>query len=171
MQVILLQRVEKLGKMGDLKSVKPGYFRNFLFPKKMAALATAENIEKFDKEKVVLEQLNLKHKEEAELAAKTIDGLMVVVIRQAGESGHLYGSVTSRDVAEEIQKSFSHITRQQVQIDHPIKTIGIHRVRVILHPEVHVTVSVNVAKSEDEAKSQTTAMEEAVVESKAERIE
>lgn len=171
MQVILRQRIEKLGKMGDIKSVKPGYFRNFLFPRKLADLATSENIAKFDQEKVVLEQLNTKHKDEAEVAAKALDGLMVVIIRQAGESGHLYGSVNTRDIAEEVQKSFSQVTRQQIHIHHPIKTIGIHIVRVNLHPEVSVNVSVNVAKSEDEASAQTSAMEDAMVDSKAERVE
>ena len=171
MQVILRQRIEKLGKMGDIKSVKPGYFRNFLFPRKLADLATSENIAKFEQEKVVLEQLNTKHKDEAEIAAKALDGLMVVIVRQAGESGHLYGSVNSRDVAEEVQKSFSHVTRQQIQIDNPIKTIGVHMVRVNLHPEVSVNVAVNVAKSEDEASAQAASMEEALADSKAERVE
>lgn len=164
MQIILRQRIEKLGKMGDIKSVKPGYFRNFLFPRKLADLATAENIQKFEQEKVNLEQLNTKHKDEAEIAAKAIDGLMVVIIRQAGESGHLYGSVNSRDVAEEVQKSFSHVTRQQIQIAHPIKTIGIHSARVTLHPEVSVNVIVNVAKSEDEATAQAAELETAKAE-------
>jgi large subunit ribosomal protein L9 len=152
MQVILLQRVEKLGKLGEVVNVRPGYARNFLLPKKVALRATKENITHFEKEKENLETLNLKHKEEAEVLAKRLEGKMVILIRQASEGGHLYGSVSSRDIADVLKQE--HITKNNVKIDHPIKTIGIHGVRVQLHPEVSIMIGVNVAMSEDEAKMQ-----------------
>lgn len=152
MQVILLQRVEKLGKLGEVVTVKPGYARNFLLPKKVALRATKENISHFEKEKANLEALNVKHKDEAEILAKRLEGKMVTLIRQASEAGHLYGSVSSRDIADSLKNE--HVTKNNVKIDHPIKTIGIHAVRVQLHPEVSLTLGVNVAMSEDEAKAQ-----------------
>jgi large subunit ribosomal protein L9 len=157
MQVILLQRIEKLGKLGEVVNVRPGYARNFLLPKKVALRATKENIVHFEKEKAALETLNLKHKEEAELLAKRLAGSMVVLIRQASESGQLYGSVTARDIADGLKQE--HVTKNHVKIEAPIKTIGIHAVRVLLHPEVSLTVGVNVAMSEDEAKAQAKAIE------------
>ena len=158
MEVILLQRVEKLGKMGDVVNVRPGYARNFLLPKKVALRATKENLTHFEKERGALEKLNLKHKEEAEVMAKRLEGKMITLIRQASEGGQLYGSVTARDIAEAFKKD--QISKNLVKIDHPIKTIGIHAVRLQLHPEVFVSVGVNVAMSEDEAKVQAKSMEQ-----------
>lgn len=158
MEVILLQRIEKLGKMGEIVNVRPGYARNFLLPKKVALRATKENIEHFSKEKDALEAVNLKHKEEAESIAQTLEGTSVTLIRQASESGQLYGSVSSRDIAEACGQD--HVTKSNVRISHPIKTVGIHGVRVQLHPEVFVTLSVNVAKSEDEANAQAETLEQ-----------
>lgn len=158
MEVILLQRVEKLGKMGDVVNVRPGFARNFLLPKKVALRATKENIDHFSKEKEALENLNQKHKKEAETLAKRFEGTTVTLIRQASEGGQLYGSVSARDIAEACQQE--HVTKSNVRIDHPIKTLGIHAVRVQLHPEVYVTISVNVAMSEDEAKAQEQTLEQ-----------
>ncbi len=157
MEVILLQRIEKLGKMGDVVKVRPGYARNFLLPKKVALRATKENISHFEKEKENLEKLNLKHKEEAETLGKRLEGTTVTLIRQASEGGQLYGSVSARDIAEGLKRE--HVTKSNVRIDHPIKTIGIHVVRVQLHPEVTLTLTVNVAMSEDEAKAQAKTVE------------
>lgn len=152
MELILLQRVEKLGKMGDIVSVRPGYARNFLLPKKVALRATKENISHFEKEKEALEKINLKHKDEAEVLAKRLEGTIVVLIRQASEGGQLYGSVSARDIADALKQE--HVTKHNVKISLPIKTIGIHTVRVQLHPEVTINLSVNIAMSEDEAKAQ-----------------
>src|SRR3990167_4453024 len=127
MEVILLERIEKLGKMGDVVNVRTGYARNFLLPKKVALRATKENIAHFEQEKGALETLNLKHKEEAEVLAKRLEGTMVVLIRQASEGGQLYGSVSARDIAEALKQE--HVTKNHIKIDHPIKTIGIHGVR------------------------------------------
>lgn len=161
MQVILLQRVEKLGKLGEVVDVRPGYARNCLLPKKLALRATPNNIAHFEKEKEVHLQLNLKHKEEAEVLAKRLEGAMVTLIRQASEAGNLYGSVTVRDISEGLKEST--VTKNHVKIDTPIKTIGIHGIRVQLHPEVFITIKVNVAMSEDEAKAQAKAAEPAVM--------
>lgn len=166
MEVILLQRVEKLGKMGDVVKVRPGFARNFLLPKKVALRATKENIEHFGKEKDALEAVNLKHKNEAEALAKRIEGTTVTLIRQASEGGQLYGSVSARDIAEVCKQE--HITKSNVRIDHPIKTLGIHAVRVQLHPEVSVILSVNVAMSEDEAKAQAETLEQVMAGSEGE---
>ncbi|MBS0271731.1 MAG: 50S ribosomal protein L9 [Proteobacteria bacterium] len=152
MELILLQRVEKLGKLGDIVNVRPGYARNFLLPKKIALRATKENISHFEKEKEALEKVNLKHKDEAEVLAKRLEGTMVVLIRQASEGGQLYGSVSARDIADALKQE--HVTKHNVKINLPIKTIGIHTVRVQLHPEVAINLSVNIAMSEDEAKAQ-----------------
>lgn len=157
MQVILLQRVEKLGPMGAVVDVRPGYARNFLLPKKVALRATKENISHFEAQKETLENLNIKHKEEAEILAGQLEGAMAILIRQASESGQLYGSVSSRDIADALKKD--HITKNNVKIDHPIKTIGIHTVRLQLHPEVSVMIKVNAAMSEDEAKAQAKTFE------------
>lgn len=155
MQVILLQRIEKLGKLGEIVNVRPGYARNFLLPKKVALRATQENITHFEKEKAVLEKLNLQHKDEAEKLGKRLEGSMVALIRQASEGGQLYGSVSARDIADALKQE--HVTKTNIKIDSPIKTIGIHTVRVQLHPEVFITIGVNIAMSEDEAKAQANA--------------
>jgi large subunit ribosomal protein L9 len=154
-ELILLQRVDQLGQMGDIVKVKPGFARNYLLPQKKALRATAENRAYFDQQKHQLEAQNLRRKEEAERVAERVTGLSVVIIRQAGESGSLYGSVSSRDVAEACVASGLTIDRSQVVLNHPIKTLGLTPVRVVLHPEVSITVSVNVARSPEEAERQT----------------
>ncbi len=154
MDVILMERMEKLGQMGDVVSVKPGYARNYLLPQKKAMRATAANRLAFDAQRVQLEAVNLERRTEAEGVAKKIDGLFVILLRQAGEAGQLYGSVNARDVAEKVTDAGVTIERHQVQLDRPIKAIGLHKVRVELHPEVSVSVTVNVARSQEEAELQ-----------------
>ncbi|WP_417821781.1 50S ribosomal protein L9 [Terasakiella sp.] len=151
MQVILLERVEKLGQMGDLVTVKPGYARNYLLPQKKAMRASDENVKFFEAQKVQLEAANLKAKEEAEAVASKLDGLKVAVIRQAGDMGQLYGSVSTRDIATAVSAAGFTISRQQVTLDRALKTIGLHDVTVRLHPEVVVTVVANIARTEEEA--------------------
>ena len=151
MEVILLERVRKLGFMGDVVTVKPGFARHFLLPKGKALRATKENLSFFEKQKKQYEANNLKLKSEAESLAKKMTGAKLVLIRHAGESGHLYGSVASRDIVEAVEKAGFSIDRSQVTLDHPIKDLGIHSVSIALHPEVEVEVSLNVAKSEEEA--------------------
>jgi large subunit ribosomal protein L9 len=151
MQVILLERIEKLGQMGDVVRVKPGYARNFLLPQKKALRATEANFAYFETQRVELEAANLKRRQEAEDIARRMEGLTLVIIRQAGETGHLYGSVTARDVAEAISEAGFHVERNQVQMAHPIKILGIHSEKVALHPEVVVEVTLNVAPSEEAA--------------------
>lgn len=154
MQVILLERVEKLGQMGQMVDVKPGYARNFLLPKKKALRATKANIAYFDQQKAILEANNLKRRSEAEVVAQQMKNVSVALIRQASETGILYGSVRGRDVAELLIEAGYKIDRNQVAIITPIKELGLHAVRVVLHPEVSVDVTVNVAQSEEEAKVQ-----------------
>jgi large subunit ribosomal protein L9 len=153
-ELILLQRVPKLGQMGERVKVKPGYARNFLLPQKKALRATKENAARFEHERVVLEAQNLKRREEAERVAERVHGLTVTLIRQAGDSGSLYGSVSSRDIAEGATAGGLQIDRIQVELDHPIKTLGVRPVRVVLHPEVVIHVTVNVARSAEEAEKQ-----------------
>src|SRR6202042_3399771 len=154
MNVILLQRVEKLGQMGDVVKVKPGFARNYLLPQKKALRASKENLARFEQERVQLEAQNVKRREEAERVAERVGGLTVVIIRQAGESGSLYGSVSSRDIADACTEAGLPVTRQQVVLEHPIKTLGLVGVRVVLHPEVTLPVTVNVARSAEEAEKQ-----------------
>ena len=154
MQVILLERVEKLGQMGDVVNVKNGYARNFLLPQKKALRATESNKERFEKERAQLEARNLERRKEAESVGEKLDGQSFVILRQASESGQLYGSVTTRDIAEIITQGGFSIERSQVNLDHPIKTISIHATRLILHPEVSVTVQINVARTAEEAERQ-----------------
>jgi large subunit ribosomal protein L9 len=154
MELILLQRVEKLGQMGEKVKVKPGYARNFLLPQKKAIRASKGNLERFETERAQLEAQNIKRREEAERVAERVGGLTVTIIRQAGESGSLYGSVTARDVADAATAAGLGITRQQVVLGHPIKTLGLAKVRVVLHPEVSMPVTVNVARSPEEAEKQ-----------------
>lgn len=151
MEVILLQRVEKLGHIGEVVNVKPGFARNYLLPQKKALRATDENKKRFEAQRAQIEANNLKLKEEAQKIAGKVDGLKVVLIRQASETGILFGSVSTRDIAEGVTKAGFTVERRQVVLDKPIKTLGLHPVRVALHPEVIVTVTANVAKSEDEA--------------------
>ena len=154
MDVILLERVEKLGQMGDVVSVKPGYARNYLLPLHKALRATKHNLEVFEGRRSQLETDNLQRKSEAESVAKKVDGLTVPVIRAAGESGQLYGSVTARDIAEAIIAAGVTVTRQQVILDRALKTLGLEEIKVILHPEVSASVVVNIARSQDEAEQQ-----------------
>ena len=154
MQIILLERVEKLGQMGDLVNVKPGYARNFLLPQGKALRANKVNLEKFDAEKSQREADNLTLRSEAEAEAKKMDGVAVSMVRAASEMGQLFGSVTSRDISEGVTEAGFTIERSQVVMDKSIKTLGLHTIRVRLHPEVSVDVVVNVARSLDEAQTQ-----------------
>lgn len=154
MQVILLERVAKLGQMGDIVTVKDGFARNFLLPMKKALRATETNKAAFEAERAVLEAENLKRKEEAEKVAKELTTVKVAMIRAAGESGQLYGSVTSRDIAESVSEAGVKVGRSQVVLDRAIKTLGLHDVVIQLHPEVTETVVVNIARSADEAETQ-----------------
>lgn len=151
MQIILLQRVEKLGQMGDVVEVKNGYARNFLLPQKKALRASKANIEFFKNQKVHLEAENLKRREEAESIAKKMSGVSITVIRQASETGHLYGSVRNADIADKLKSDGYGIARNQVQLDTPIKNLGAHKARVVLHPEVSIHIDVVVSRSEEEA--------------------
>jgi large subunit ribosomal protein L9 len=154
MEVILLERIEKLGQMGDVVNVRAGYARNFLLPQKKALRATEENKKQFEARRAQLEATNLEHRTEAEKLGEKLNGLTVVIVRQAGDAGQLYGSVNARDIAIAVSKSGITITRQQVGLQNPIKALGLYPVRIMLHPEVAVTVTANVARSEEEAKVQ-----------------
>jgi large subunit ribosomal protein L9 len=153
-EVILLQRVEHLGQMGELVKVKPGYARNFLLPQKKAIRANKDNLAKFEAQRVQLEALNIKRRDEAERLAERVGGLSVVIIRQAGESGSLYGSVSPRDISDGCTAGGLTVNRSQVVLAHPIKMLGLTTVRVVLHPEVSLPVVVNVARSVEEAERQ-----------------
>ena len=153
-ELVLLQRVEKLGQMGDIVKVKPGYARNFLLPQKKALRASKDNLARFEEQKAHLVALNLKRKEEAERLAERVGGLSVIIIRQAGESGSLYGSVSPRDIADGCEAGGLTISRSQVIQEHPIKMLGLSKVRISLHPEVSMMVTVNVARSTEEAERQ-----------------
>ena len=151
MQVILLERVEKLGQMGDEVRVKDGFARNFLLPKKKALRATKANREYFQGRKAELEANNLRLRGEAEKVGQKLSGKSFVLIRQAGDRGQLYGSVTPRDVADAMEKAGYKVDRHQVNISQAIKAIGLFTIPIVLHPEVKVNITVNVARSEDEA--------------------
>ena len=154
MEVILLERIGKLGQMGDVVNVKDGYARNFLLPQGKALRATKLNMKRFENERAQLEARNLELKNEAEAVAEKVDGRSFIIIRQAGETGQLYGSVASRDIAAVITEGGCTIEKGQVLLDKPIKILGVHDVRLALHPEVEAKVSVNVARSEEEAELQ-----------------
>ena len=154
MQIILLERVEKLGQMGDLVTVKPGFARNFLLPQGKALRANKANMERFESEKSQREADNLKLKSEAEAEAKKMDGLAVSMVRAASEMGQLFGSVTSRDISDAVTEAGFTISRSQVIMEKSIKALGLTDTRIRLHPEVTVTVIVNVARSLDEAETQ-----------------
>ncbi len=154
MQIILLERVEKLGQMGDLVNVKPGYARNYLLPQGKALRANKANLERFESEKAQREADNLSRRGEAEAEATRMSGLAVSMVRAASEMGQLFGSVTSRDIAEGVTEAGFTIQRGQVIMNKSIKTLGLHDIRVRLHPEVSITVVVNVARSLDEAETQ-----------------
>lgn len=154
MEIILLERIGKLGQMGDVVNVKDGYARNFLLPQGKALRATKNNMERFEKERAQLEARNLELKKEAEAVAEKVDGNSYIVIRQAGDTGQLYGSVSTKDIAETVTEDGCTIDRGQVLLDKPIKMLGVHPVRLSLHPEVESSITVNVARSEDEAELQ-----------------
>ncbi|MBW7909993.1 MAG: 50S ribosomal protein L9 [Alphaproteobacteria bacterium] len=154
MQVILLERVENLGQMGDVVTVRPGYARNFLLPRQKALRATKDNISYFDGKKKELEAQNLKRREEAEKVSVKMEGLKVSLIRQASEAGQLYGSVTARDIADAVTAKGFKIDREQVTMDRAYKLLGLYPVKVFLHPEVMVEVTINIARSAEEAKIQ-----------------
>lgn len=157
--LILLERVDKLGQMGQIVKVKPGYARNFLLPQKKALRATKENLAYFETQRAQLEANNLQRKGEAGEVGTKLEGLEIVLVRQSGESGQLYGSVSARDIAEAVTAAGFTVDRQQIVLDRPIKTIGLHSVRVALHPEVSVTVTANVAQSEESAKLQSAGID------------
>lgn len=156
MDVILLERVAKLGQMGDVVSVKQGFARNFLLPKGKALRANAENMKRFENQKAQLEAQNLEAKSEAEAVAKKLDGLQFIVIRSASDSGSLYGSVTVRDAADAATEAGFTLDKKQCVLNKPIKELGIHSLTVVLHPEVEVTIELNVARSKDEAELQAS---------------
>ena len=154
MKVVLLESVEKLGAIGDVVSVKDGFARNFLLPRQKALRATTANLKVFEGQRHEIEARNAKTAAEAGKAGQALDGSSYILIRQAGEAGQLYGSVAARDVAEAIQAEGGKVDRAMVVLDKPIKTLGLHQVKVRLHPEVTVTVSINIARSQDEAERQ-----------------
>ncbi len=152
MEIILLERIEKLGAMGDVVNVKPGFARNFLLPQEKALRATKANLARFEAEREYLEQRNEENREQAVDAGKSIDGANVIIIRKAGDTGQLYGSVSARDIAEDLADK--GVKRNMVVLEQPIKALGLHQVKVRLHPEVSVEVTVNVARTTDEAERQ-----------------
>jgi large subunit ribosomal protein L9 len=154
MEVILLERVSKLGQIGDTVKVKDGFARNFLLPNGKALRATEANKKKFEGMKAQIEAQNLERKQEAEAVAKKVDGKSVILVRQAGETGQLYGSVSTRDIADALTKDGVSVERRQIVLNSPIKTIGLHVLPVQLHPEVEVKITVNVARTPDEAERQ-----------------
>ncbi|MCV2864611.1 50S ribosomal protein L9 [Albidovulum sediminicola] len=156
MQVILLERVAKLGQMGEVVKVKDGYARNFLLPQGKALRASDANIKNFEAQKAQLEARNLETRKEAEALGEKLDGQSYIVIRSASDAGALYGSVTPRDIADAATAAGFTIDRKQISLDAPIKDLGLHRVTVVLHPEVSVSVSVNVARSAEEAELQAS---------------
>ena len=154
MQVILLERIAKLGQMGDIVSVKDGYARNFLLPQKKALWASEANIKQFEEQKVQLEARNIETRKEADALAGRLDGKQFILIRQASDGGSLYGSVSPRDAVEVVAEAGFSLDRRQVAIDAPIKELGVHSVAISLHPEVEVQIQLNVARSEGEAELQ-----------------
>jgi large subunit ribosomal protein L9 len=151
MEIILLERVEKLGAIGDVVRVKDGYARNYLLPRKKALRANESNRKLFEANRARIEEENAARRSEAEKAAKTVDGKSVQLIRQASNTGQLYGSVSARDIAEALEAEGAKVAKSQVVLDRPIKAIGVHEVKIALHAEVAVTVKVNVARSPEEA--------------------
>ena len=151
MEVILLERVEKLGAIGDVVKVKDGFARNYLLPRKKALRANEANRKVFEANRARIEEDNASRRSDAEKAAKGVDGKSVKLIRQASNTGQLYGSVSARDIAEALEGVSAHVAKSQVVLDRPIKAIGVHDIKIALHPEVSVTVKVNVARSPEEA--------------------
>ncbi|MBR4126982.1 MAG: 50S ribosomal protein L9 [Alphaproteobacteria bacterium] len=175
MEVILLERIEKLGQMGDIVKVKPGFARNYLLPQAKALRSNKENLALFESRKAQLEAANLKRKEEAEQISAKMEGLNLVIVRQAAETGQLYGSVTGRDIRDAIREAGYTIERRQVVLDQPLKEIGSYNIRIVLHPDVSRMVSVMVARSAEEAersaKAAAKASAEAVAEPEAVAVE
>jgi large subunit ribosomal protein L9 len=154
MEIILLERIESLGQMGDVVRVKNGYARNYLLPQRKAVRLTDENRKRFEEQRAQLEASNLQRRSEAEAVAVKLEGLAVMLIRQAGEAGQLYGSVSARDIADAVTAAGFTVERQQIRLQQPIKTLGLHKIGVGLHPEVTVQITVNVARTLDEAETQ-----------------
>lgn len=155
MDVILLERIERLGNLGQVVKVKDGFARNFLLPQGKALRATKDNLAVYEQQKAALEAANAKRRDAAQVDAKKVDGLHVIIVRQAAESGHLFGSVSARDIADAIAAaSNAAVTRANVILNHPIKSVGVTQIPVALHPEVKVMVTVNVARSNEEAEQQ-----------------
>jgi large subunit ribosomal protein L9 len=171
MQVILLERIGRLGQMGDVVNVKDGYARNFLLPQKKALRATKENLAKFEENRGHLEARDLELKKEAEAVSAKLNGKSFIAIRQAGDTGQLYGSVTSRDIADVVTSGGFSLDRRQIVMDRPIKTLGVHAIRVALHPEVIVQVTLNVARSDDEAERQARGEDVTVVKEEGVQLE
>lgn len=157
MEVILLERIEKLGQMGDLVKVKPGFARNYLLPQGKALRATKANMERYEEQRGQLDAANLERRGDAEKAAEKLKGFICTLLRQASDSAQLYGSVTARDIADTASESGVTIARGQIMLERPIKTLGIHDIRVALHPEVIVSIGVNVARTVEEAEAQELA--------------
>lgn len=170
MKVVLLEKIERLGKMGDVVTVKPGFARNFLLPKKKALRATDDNIAYFEKERAVLEAQSKDLATKAEGLKKILDGKAFYIVRQSSDAGHLYGSVTARDIAALVQ-SAAPVHHHQVVLDAPIKSSGIHSVTLRLHPEVITSIIVSIAPSEEEAKNQTVKKEKKVEKPKEASVE
>ncbi len=154
MEIILLERVPNLGQLGQVVKVKSGYARNFLLPKKKALRATKENLAYFETQKTVIEQTNAERRQSAADQGKKVDGSSVVIVRQAAESGQLYGSVTARDIADAVSALGTAVDRQHVVLNQAIKNLGLFQITIALHPEVSVSVTVNIARSAEEAKTQ-----------------
>ncbi|MDQ8700337.1 50S ribosomal protein L9 [Hyphomicrobium sp. LHD-15] len=171
MQVILLERIGRLGQMGDVVNVKNGYARNFLLPQNKALRATKENIAHFETQRSQLEANNLELKKEAEAVATKLEGKIFTAIRSAGDTGQLYGSVSTRDIADAVTAGGFTIERRQVVLDRPIKTLGLHDTKVALHPEVVVKVVLNVARSDEEAEKQARGEDVTVIKDEALELE
>ena len=168
-EIILLERVEKLGKMGEIVKVKPGFARNFLLPQRKALRATKENLAFFEAQRKALEAQNAERKAAAEQEAKKIEGLKVVILRQASEAGSLYGSVASRDIADALSaKAGVTVGRNQVAMNDALKSVGLFPVKIALHPEVKVEITLNIARSDEEAKVQEKTGKAVVVDHRAE---
>ncbi len=171
MQVVLLERVERLGQMGDIVTVRAGFGRNFLLPQGKALRATKANMVRFEEQRAQLEARNLELKREAEAVAAKLDGQIFVVIRQASDGGALYGSVTARDAAEAATEGGFSLDRGQIRLDRPVKDLGLHPMRVVLHPEVSATIRVNVARTAEEAELQAAGKTVAELRAEAEAAE
>jgi len=156
MEVVLLERVAKLGQMGDVVSVKNGFARNFLMPQGKALRATKANLAQFENQRAQLEANNLESKKEAEDLAAKLDGQLFIVIRSASDAGSLYGSVTNRDAADVATEGGFTVDKRQIVLTAPVKELGLHDMTVVLHPEVHATITINVARSEEEAELQSS---------------